>query len=194
MTAEGISQRQEAIIAIFKRHADLSTALRRLADEGIESRCLTVMAKGGEAVVGATGMEIVPLDAIGGRIDELATRISYPGLNETVYAAIGGYLGLLGSLALVMMPPIGLLILAGEEALMTLITLGSSVAGMGMGGLLGAVLTEHAIEKHRVLLEECLAAGDWVLVVRGDENAVQAANRVLRTLSLRHRDLITLAS
>jgi hypothetical protein len=182
--------RDEGLVAIFADRADLPRALERLADHGFGRGEVAVLARGaGEAAALAPLAE--PLDATA--LDGLAERIAVAGLDELVGAATGGYLGLLGSLLLVALPGVGTFLVLAEEAALTAITAATAVAGIGLGGVLGAILEENTVERHRELYKARVAAGDWLLLVRGPDECIQTAEVVLSSFRLRHKDLFTLA-
>jgi hypothetical protein len=181
---------REGLAVVFEDRADLPRALGALVEAGLAPGELGILAK----APGALPPEARPFVE---RLDEhtteaLAERMAFLGLDEAAAAAFAGYLALLGSLLLVAVPGIGMFVLAGEEALVGAIAAASTVAGVGLGALVGAIADEHRIESHREFFEERLLAGDWILLVRGPDPRIQAAEHALAGFKLRHKDFFLL--
>ena len=192
-TLDYSTTRQEALIAIFANRDDLPRALAILTEQGFGVGDLAVLAKGDATIPPDVAPFVERLDAGGSRLGELAASVPIAGLDELTTAAFGGYLGLLSGLLLIALPGVGVFLLAAEEAALAALTLGSSVAGFGLGALVGAILEEHTLEAHRDLYNKHVAAGDWLLVIRGSEARVRAAELVLHEFRFAHKDVISLA-
>ena len=95
-------------------------------------------------------------------------------------AWVGGLFGVLAGVALVFVPAVGPLLVAGPFAASLLAGVEGAIAGAGAGGLLGALAGLGISKQHVVKYEDQLKAGKYLLLAQGDAAAVARAETVLQ--------------
>ncbi|MNL89343.1 hypothetical protein D3C87_2196040 [compost metagenome] len=57
---------------------------------------------------------------------------------------------------------------------------------MGLGALLGAIFDEKITEEHKALFHDHLEKGGWMLMVHGEDEALDRAGELLHELHIDH--------
>jgi hypothetical protein len=181
--------RREGLVAIFPDAAALAAALQALAPLGLGPDQLAVLGRAAAGAPPALRPFFQPVEQTPAALERLAERMRLAGLDEVAGAALGGLAGLVGSLLWLAVPGVGLLVLAGETALLSALTVASMAGGVGLGALLGALLDERLVERHLARFEAALRQGEWLLVLRDAPERLLRAEAIVRGLAPRHLDL-----
>lgn len=175
------------IVASFATRDRLEQALVCLRDRGIGVEQLSVLARGSDRLA----TERVPVtDPTPRATEELALSLGAGDHAELLGALVGTYAGLCGGLAMLAVPGFGTLVLAGGTAALLAETIGASVAGLGLGAVLGDLLNAQHVEKHRDQFEQTLASGGYLLSFRGTEQEFVETSRILKEGLPSHVDYI----
>jgi hypothetical protein len=100
---------------------------------------------------------------------------------------MGGFLGLLVGATFIWVPGFAPLFVAGPFAVSLLGGLQGMVAGAATGGLLSALLGPAIPKEHLLNGEEGLKAGEYMVVIHGDETQLIQAQTILGGLTDDHR-------
>ncbi len=157
-------------VGIFSGRLQTASALQALSDSGFSMGDVSVIAKDADhqkAIAGVTVRNEVTNQADkGGAIGAMTGGV------------LGGVTGLLVGLGTLTIPGLGPALLAGEAAAV-LATVVGGAAGAAAGGLVGA-LAGLGIPEHRaVRYQDRVAQGDYLVMVKGDENEIVRAERTL---------------
>lgn len=95
--------------------------------------------------------------------------------NTKAGAATGGLLALAGGIAALLIPGIGLPLVAGS----VLTVLLGSGAVAGIGGLIGALEGWYIPEKQAKLYSERVSQGDYLVIIEGTESEIHQAEKIL---------------
>jgi hypothetical protein len=95
-------------------------------------------------------------------------------------AWVGGLFGLLTGVALVFVPAVGPLLVAGPFAASLLGGVEGAIAGAGAGGLLGALAGLGVSRQHIVKYEDQLKAGKFLVLAQGSAADVARAESILQ--------------
>jgi hypothetical protein len=95
-------------------------------------------------------------------------------------AWVGGLFGLLTGVALVFVPAVGPLLVAGPFAASLLAGVEGAIAGAGAGGLLGALAGLGVSQQHIVKYEDQLKAGKYLVLAQGSAANVARAQSILQ--------------
>jgi hypothetical protein len=96
--------------------------------------------------------------------------------------AIGGGMGVLLGLGILTLPGVGQIAWAGAIAFMLL----SGGIGMAAGGAIGALVGLELTERQAKFYSEQLSQGNYLLIVRGTEQEIQCAERILKAERIYH--------
>jgi outer membrane lipoprotein SlyB len=149
---------QDCVIAVFDAVGDAHAALKDLQREGFTHQHVSLITRGEESELDATG----PLDQ-GDRMEKGAA----------VGAAAGATLGLLAGSTLLVIPGIGPVVFAGAMA--------SGITGGLVGGLVGAMTNWGVKEDHIHDYENDLRDGKTLIVATGDPLRLAEAQSVLES-------------
>lgn len=153
------------LVAVFEGASTLARALEDVLAAGVPASALSVLARDG-----ASGADTP---------DTLAEALDPPAVDEVLGGLLGGYVGLLSGLALMLLPGIGPVVVAGGAAAIAAETLAATAGGLGLGTLFGAIFDEDHVERHRELYRQALADGHLILAVHGTEAQYLDALRAL---------------
>jgi hypothetical protein len=95
-------------------------------------------------------------------------------------AWVGGLFGVLAGVALVFVPAVGPLLVAGPFAASLLAGVEGAIVGAGAGGLLGALAGLGISKEHIVKYEDQLKAGKYLVLAQGDAAAAARAESILQ--------------
>ncbi|HEY7060395.1 MAG TPA: general stress protein [Chloroflexota bacterium] len=98
-----------------------------------------------------------------------------------VGAWTGGIFGVLVGVALVLVPGVGPLLVAGPFAASLLAGVEGAIVGAGAGGLLGALAGWGVSKQHIVKYEDQLKAGKYLVIAHGTAADVARAQSILQS-------------
>lgn len=173
-TETPIPARTYGLVAILPDMTALARALEELLLEGVPPAALSVIGKDG-----ASG---------GDSADSLAESLDPPVVDELLGGLLGGYVGLITGAALLLVPGIGPVVIAGGVAAVVAEGIASAAAGAGIGTLLGAIFDEGHVEAHRERYHQALADGRFMLAVHGTEEEYVRAEACLMRQPIVHLD------
>lgn len=166
-------------VAFYAGHAALVPAVRELHQLGFTNDQISILAKDEAALARA----VDEVGATDGRMahtpEQLANEVEPQGEPEAAGMVIGGGVGLVIGLSAIALPGFGAFLLAAGPVAIALHGLTFAAGGLGLGALVGAILDERATEEHKERYARALEAGQWMVVVHGDEPAVRRAQDVL---------------
>jgi hypothetical protein len=110
----------------------------------------------------------------------LAQETEATGFVELRDMAVGGGVALLAGMSALALPGLGAYLLAAGPLALIAQGLIVSVAGVGLGAVLGAILDERGSEAQRERYERAIIAGSWLLVAHGTHAEVTLASQFLR--------------
>jgi hypothetical protein len=163
------------VVGVFKRVEDTENAIRALKDAGFDMEKVSLMARNVNAIENAE-------DVTGKKGNEAKEGASAGATAGTVLGGVGGLLVGLGALAI---PGVGPVVAAGAEISALASTLAGAGIGAAGGGLVGALVGLGIPEEKAKTYNERIKAGDYLLMVNGNENEVCRAESIL---SDRHAD------
>lgn len=174
---EAVSMNQVAtsvgpsIVAVYPDHAEAEHAVRQLHEAGFATRDLSIIGRNFQMSEEPVGL-ITPGD--------------YAKAGAGTGACFGGLFGLLVGAAVVLIPGVGPVIVAGPLAAAVLAGVEGALAGTALGGLAGA-LVGWGVPKDRALKYETqMKGGKFIVVVRGVPEVVARARSLLAPHSGEH--------
>lgn len=179
-TTPSATQRNFGLAAVFEDTASLRAALDAMHAVGVPAEALSVLGKDHASIDGAAPAPESPV--------ELAEELEPLPRETLIGGLLGAYAGLWGSLLLLAVPGVGQAIAAGGAAALLAQTATTAAAGLGLGGILGAVLHGDHTDHHRKLYQAAIERGGWVLVVHGTEAEYELAAKVMKGQHASHVD------
>jgi hypothetical protein len=176
---KGWRHHKRLLVAVVEDEAAVVAAVRRLQQIGVPPDQISLLALDTQrvhAAIEAIGPYQGQAIRQGETENALAEQASPKGRDEVQGMAVGSGVGLLIGLGVFALPGLGAVLLAAGPVVMAINVLGHTIAGgAGLGLVLGAILDEHVTEAHRDYYKARLQAGNWLLVVHGDEASIQRA-------------------
>jgi hypothetical protein len=164
----------KAVVAIFADHQGAETAVRKLADSGIDMKHLSVVGKGYQ-----TDEKVVGFYNTG-------DRIKFWGKRGAFWGGLWGWL--FGALFLTV-PVIGHVVVLGYLASIVVSAIEGAVVVGGLSAL-GAALYSSGIPKDSVVeYETALKADKFLVMAHGDAEEMIRAKTILGTLNPSSLDL-----
>ncbi|MFP4009073.1 MAG: signal transduction histidine kinase (STHK), LytS [Spirulinaceae cyanobacterium] len=161
-------------VGVFKNREDVEKAIRDLKNANYDMGRVSLIARNVSDVKGAE--EITEKHG-----NEAKEGAGIGAVTGTVLGGLGGLLVGLGTLAI---PGIGPVLVAGELA-----TLGTTAAGAGIGavsgGLVGALAGMGIPEEKAKIYEKRVKAGDYLLMVTGNDEQVRHADEIMHKYNIR---------
>jgi hypothetical protein len=161
--AETKTERQSGVIAVYPDHASAENAVRRLQQDGISMRNLSIVGKDFLTVEKPLGFVTT------GDVAKSGAKVG---------AWTGGLFGLLVGAAFLILPGIGPLIIAGPLAAGVLGGIEGALAGAAFGGLTGALVGLGMSWDKAIRYESEVKAGKFLVTLQDD------ASQIERTRSL----------
>jgi hypothetical protein len=153
-----------SIVAVYGDHAAAEEAVRQLHEAGFAMADLSIVGRNIQ----------VSEEPIG-----LVSTGDYAKAAAKTGAAFGGLLGLCVGAALLVVPGVGPIVIAGPLAAALMAGLEGAVAGTALGSLAGA-LVGWGIPKERALKYEThVKGGKFLVVIRGMPEAIARARALL---------------
>jgi len=160
----------DAIVAVYANHKDAETAVRKIAEDGLDMKHFSIIGKGYH-----TEEDVIGFYSAGDRVRFWGTRGAY----------WGGLWGLLFGGLMLTIPVVGPVMVLGHLAGFVFTALSGAVEGavvVGGLGALGAALYSIGIPHNSVLdYEQALKADKFVLVGHGSVTEMQRASTVLKS-------------
>ena len=155
-----------SVVAIFDSHSDAEAAIDVLRKGGVDVTTLSIVGRDYH-----TKEQVVGYYNAGDRMKSWGK----------LGAFWGGLWGLLMGAAVLVIPGLGPVVVAGPFAAVLIGALESAVA-VGGAGVIGAALYSLGIPKNSVLrYEDALTAEQFLLLLRGTADQVTRAHELLRT-------------
>jgi hypothetical protein len=168
-----------SIVAVYPDHPAAEKAIQQLYDAGFAKGDLSIIGRDFQVKEEPVGF-ISPTD--------------YAKAGAATGASFGGLFGLLVGVAVVLIPGVGPVIVAGPLAAALLAGMEGAIAGSALGGLAGA-LVGWGVPKERALKYETqMEGGKFIVVVRGCPEVVERARNLLAHPTSEHLDIYEPAS
>lgn len=169
VTVTPTARQHKRAIGIFKNHEHIENAIRALKDANFDMQYVSVLARNVGDVSGAREVN----ETHGNEASEGA------GIGATTGTILGGVTGFLIGVGVLTIPGIGPILAAGTE----ISALGSTLAGAGTGaltgGIVGALIGLGIPEEKARIYEDRIKAGDYLLMVSGDDATVRRAESIM---------------
>jgi len=156
-----------AILAVYKSHAQAEAAVKELNRSGFDMKKLSIVGRDYQTNENVVGYY------------NAGDRVKYWG---TLGAFWGGIWGLMFGSAFLLVPGVGPLLIAGPLVAWIIAGLENAIVVGGLSAL-GAALYSHGIPKDSVLVYEAgIKTGNFLLIAHGSkEDAIQARGIIDRT-------------
>lgn len=182
------SRHKNTAVASFASLDQVVAVVRALHQAGFATDQISLLAREDSMIRQVTDQ----VGALNARADEpvdtLADEVEPKGRDELAGMAIGGTVGLLVSFVALAIPGFGGFLLAAGPVAIAIHSLTVSAAGLGLGALLGAIFDERVTEEHRDLYKQKLEAGEWLVVVHGENEEIDRAGELLQGHHTDHLD------
>lgn len=167
------SELQHAV-GIFATREDAEAALTELRDTGFNMDKVSVIAQNVESEPNLGGAEVKSSK-------EQAEEGAKVGV--TAGAATGGFLGLIGGLAVLTFPGVGAAAEVGAVLANTLLGGGVGAAG---GGLIGALIGWGIPEERAKYFNNLVSQGHYIVLLEGTTTEVDSAEAILKRRNMNH--------
>lgn len=157
-------------VGVFKKREDLEDTLRALKNENFDMERVSLLARDVEGVEG--GREVTEKQG-----NEAKEGAGIGASTGTVLGGIGGFLTGVGLLAV---PGVGPILAAGAEISAVASTLAGAGIGAAAGGIVGALVGLGIPEEKAKVYSDRIKAGDYLLIVSGNEDEVNRAGAIMR--------------
>jgi hypothetical protein len=160
-----------SIVAVYPDHAAAEKAIQQLHDAGFAKSDLSIVCRDFQ-------MREEPVGLIGAG--------DYAKVGAATGASFGGLFGLLVGAAVILIPGVGPVIVAGPLAAALVAGMEGALAGTALGGLAGA-LVGWGIPKDRALKYQTqIEGGKFIVVVRGIPEIIDRARGLLAGKTSEH--------
>ncbi|MBD1805392.1 histidine kinase [Microcoleus sp. FACHB-SPT15] len=157
-------------VGVFKSQDDLEQALDALKKSAYDMNRVSLIARHVEDIEGAK--EIT--EKHGNEAKEGA------GIGATTGTVLGGIGGFLVGVGLLAIPGVGPILAAGVEIPALASTLAGAGIGAAAGGIIGALVGMGIPEERAKVYNERIKAGDYLLMVSGNENDLGRVQTIMR--------------
>lgn len=157
-------------VGVFKSQDDLEKALDALKKSAYDMNRVSLIARHVEDIEGAK--EIT--EKHGNEAKEGA------GIGATTGTVLGGIGGFLVGVGLLAIPGVGPILAAGVEIPALASTLAGAGIGAAAGGIIGALVGMGIPEERAKVYNERIKAGDYLLMVSGNENDLGRVQTIMR--------------
>ncbi|MGB3312031.1 MAG: general stress protein [Nodosilinea sp.] len=172
-TTDNLSTQKRRAVGLFSTRQEAERAMHRLRDTGFHMDHISIVAKSGEGLRDLTSDN----DNYDPNKPKSEQAKGGAGAGATAGAATGGAIGLIGSLGVLAIPGVGPIAEVGFLLATTL--LGGGI-GAASGGLLGALIGWGVPEDQANHYNDRVHNnGDYLVLVEGTEQEIQAAESVL---------------
>ncbi|MGB3200611.1 MAG: general stress protein [Nodosilinea sp.] len=178
-TTDNRSDQKRRAVGLFSTRQEAERAMHRLRDTGFHMDRISIVAKSGEGLKDLTS-DNADYDPSKSKSEQAKGGA---GAGATAGAATGGAIGLIGSLGVLAIPGVGPVAEVGFLLASTL--LGGGI-GAASGGLLGALIGWGVPEDRANYYNDRVYNNeDYLVLVEGTEQEIQAAESVLRDNGIR---------
>jgi len=158
----------EAVVATYRSHEDAEQAVRRLSDNGVPVRQISIVGRNFETREDVQGF-YRPADA------------ALDGASEGAW--YGGFFGLmLGAMGFFVFPMIGPLMVMGPLSGM----IAGAIGGAGVGALINGLVASGIPRDQALLYQERLKAGEFLVVIHGSPDDTARAHELLEGTTQTH--------
>ncbi|MEG3439946.1 general stress protein [Pannus brasiliensis CCIBt3594] len=165
------SDREKRAVGTFSSRADAESAIHALRSAGFPLERVSVIARDANRSGNIAGVDA--RESVENRAGEGAATGAVAG------GALGGITGLLVGLGALAIPGIGPVVVAGAEATVLATTLAGGAIGAAAGGLVGSLIGLGIPEDRARFYSDRVAAGDYLVMVRGTEEEIRRAEAIL---------------
>jgi len=163
-----------SVVAVYPDHAAAERAVRQLHDAGFPLGDLSIVARNFQETDQPYGF---------------VSRGDYAGAGAETGAWFGGMFGLFIGAGILILPGLGLVVVAGPIAAALLAGIEGAVAGTALGSLAGA-LVGWGVPKDRALeYETQVKGGKFLVIVRSNPEVVASARSLLAAPGPDHIDV-----
>jgi hypothetical protein len=162
-------QQQKRLVGIFKSQEDVENAIRAIKDADVDMNHVSLLARNVEDVAG--GREVN--ENQGNEASEGA------GIGATTGTVLGGVTGFLIGVGVLAIPGVGPILAAGTEISALASTLAGAGVGAATGGIVGALVGLGIPEEKARVYEDRIKAGDYLLMVSGDDDTIRRAESIM---------------
>ncbi|MGQ4649331.1 DUF1269 domain-containing protein [Lyngbya aestuarii] len=166
-------------VGVFKKQEDLESALHALKGGGFDMDRVSLLARNVEDVEGAREVT----EKHGNEAKEGA------GIGATTGTVLGGVGGFLVGVGLLAIPGVGPILAAGAEISALASTLAGAGIGAAAGGIIGALIGLGIPEERAKVYNERVKAGDYLLMVSGNDDEVRRAQSIMRERNVEEFDI-----
>ena len=152
------------VIAVYPDHASAENAVRRLQQNGIPMRDVSIIGKDFQAIEKPLGFVTT------GTVAKEGAKVG---------AWAGGIFGLLVGAAFLILPGVGPVIAFGPLSVALLGGLEGALAGAAFGGLTGALVGLGVSKDKAIRYESEVKAGKFLVTLRGDAPQIERARSLL---------------
>jgi uncharacterized membrane protein len=152
------------IVAVYADHDRAESAIRRLHKEGFALDELSIV-----------GRDIQVTEEPRGFV----STGDYVSAGARTGAAAGGLAGMALGAALLLVPGIGPVVVAGPLAAALLAGIEGALAGVALGALSGALIGLGVPREHAIKYETAVKGGKYLVMVRGGGEDIERARRSL---------------
>ncbi len=153
-----------SIVAVYPDHAAAEQAIRQLHHAGFAIGDLSIVGRDVQVSEEPTGL-ISPGD--------------YAKAGAGAGASVGGLLGLLVGAAVLIIPGVGPVVVAGPLVAAVLAGVEGAIAGTALGGLAGALVGWGVPKDRAIKYETHVKGGKFIVVVRGVPEVIERARSLL---------------
>jgi len=166
----------QAVVAIYRSHADAETAVRRLAEGGLPITQISIIGRNFETHQDIQGF-YRPADA------------ALDGAGQGAW--FGGLFGLMmGAMGFFVMPAVGALMVMGPLSGM----IAGAIGGAGVGALINGLIASGVPREQALKYQERLQAGEFLVVVHGSADAAARAHEILDGTAQTHLQTHSMAA
>ncbi len=158
-----------SVVAVYPDHASAEHAVRQLHEAGFALGDLSIVGRDFEMTEEPYGF---------------VTRGDYAKAGAETGAWLGGLFGLFMGAGFLVLPGLGLVVVAGPIAAALLASIEGGVAGTALGSLAGALVGWGVAKDRAIKYETQVKGGKFLVLVRSVPEVVARARRLLATTSL----------
>ena len=152
------------VVAVYADHEQAESAIRRLHKDGYALDELSIV-----------GRDIQVTEEPRGFV----STADYVSAGARTGAAAGGLAGVALGAALLLVPGIGPVVVAGPLAAALLAGIEGALAGVALGALSGALIGLGVPREHAIKYETAVEKGKYLVIVRGCGEDIERARRLL---------------
>lgn len=161
-------------IGVLTKRSDTVQALQNLKDNKFPMKQVSVIAQDSK-LQGDVRQSV-----------EVQSQIKSPVQKGAVTGGtVGAFSGLLVGIGTIAIPGLGPVMLAGATATTLMTSIASGIVGVAMGGLVGALTKMRIPKKDAAMYNDCVAKGDYLILIEGTKQDIQNAETILTSQDIR---------